>query len=558
MDSAASQPLWCRVESNGSSVTVKTVNSSSAPSEGTWSSTSACISSSGFTFKGGLLGFCANGYGYIDNLTIKSWNTATSAFDITEHVDEFTTNGSNYAEETIDYDRNGNLTYDGVQKYSYDAWNRMVAIAHAYRSSGTVSAGQSSVTMKYDGKGRRIQKAIANTGAWDCTYKYYYDGDSCIEERNGSDITFKKMVWGTNYIDELVQLKLCNGDCDTLDDLIVLDLNSYWICQDANYNVLGMVDETGALIERYEYSPYGQRKTFSSAGANDVGCYAPTLASRRGVAWNYALGDGPWAKNEFGHQGLMHDEEVDLVYNRARALHPGLGRFVQRDPIPARGLHGKYSYASCAPNRERDPSGLVVIIVSLPRDYRPCPVNCDVPTAPENPGEATPCDMDKHTAPSCDGGCKNALKTAKDSPAVRRILDQIRSAGGKEPEIECRRCFGPCAGVAAIARAGRIVVCDHPGAGWGPTEMDDDLAHELMHVLQFSRGDPDESCVDRMKMELEAYLAEPGAKSKEDILAYAMQGAVASSCGQGRCKPSDINDFLALWMWYHYQHLTGN
>jgi RHS repeat-associated protein len=36
---------------------------------------------------------------------------------------------------------------------------------------------------------------------------------------------------------------------------------------------------------------------------------------------------------EFGHQGLMHDEVVDLIHNRARTLHPRLARFTQRDPL---------------------------------------------------------------------------------------------------------------------------------------------------------------------------------------------------------------------------------
>jgi hypothetical protein len=35
-------------------------------------------------------------------------------------------------------------------------------------------------------RGRRISKVIANTGAWDCAYHYYYDGDSLVETRNGS------------------------------------------------------------------------------------------------------------------------------------------------------------------------------------------------------------------------------------------------------------------------------------------------------------------------------------------------------------------------------------
>jgi RHS repeat-associated protein len=34
-----------------------------------------------------------------------------------------------------------------------------------------------------------------------------------------------------------------------------------------------------------------------------------------------------------GHQGLYHDAETGLIYNRARMLHPTLGRFTQRDPL---------------------------------------------------------------------------------------------------------------------------------------------------------------------------------------------------------------------------------
>ena len=37
----------------------------------------------------------------------------------------------------------------------------------------------------------------------------------------------------------------------------------FWACQDANYNVLGLLSQAGWLTERYEYTPYGQRTIFS-------------------------------------------------------------------------------------------------------------------------------------------------------------------------------------------------------------------------------------------------------------------------------------------------------
>jgi uncharacterized protein RhaS with RHS repeats len=42
--------------------------------------------------------------------------------------------------------------------------------------------------MKYDGLGRRVEKAITNSGDWNFTYRYYYDGDRLAEERDGSDV----------------------------------------------------------------------------------------------------------------------------------------------------------------------------------------------------------------------------------------------------------------------------------------------------------------------------------------------------------------------------------
>ena len=225
------------------------------------------------------------------------------------------------------YDVAGNLTYDGLQCYTYDAWNRPATMAHGYRDAAGVHSGGVLSTSGYDGRGRRISKAITGTGSLDCTYQYYYDQDSPTETRNGSDIAIKQQVWGLQYVDELVQVQVAvNSDQSTDNSCDAL----YWVCQDANYNVLGLVDNHGVLAERYEYTPYGQRTVFFSPGVNDVGCYASTLTSRKIVVGGVPQ---PYGLCEFGHQGLQHDEESGLVYNRIRILLPALGRFMQRDPL---------------------------------------------------------------------------------------------------------------------------------------------------------------------------------------------------------------------------------
>jgi RHS repeat-associated protein len=180
---------------------------------------------------------------------------------------------------------------------------------------------------EYDGLGRRIVKAVQNSAGLDATYHYYYSGHSIVEVRNGSDATLKQYVWGRTYIDELVQTSINDDpadgteqDCET----------QYFAMQDANYNVLGIVDASGNLKERYEYTPYGERTVYYSPGPNDPKAMAPTSMSRR-VDIDGTL--QPYGINEFGHQGLFHDEETGLVYQRARIWNPPLGRFNQPDPL---------------------------------------------------------------------------------------------------------------------------------------------------------------------------------------------------------------------------------
>jgi hypothetical protein len=73
-----------------------------------------------------------------------------------------------------------------------------------------------------------------------------------------------------------------------------------------------VVNATGSLAERYEYSAYGQRQVFTSAGSNDPGCYTPILASRKITISSLSQ---PWGLNEVGHQGLLHDEQANVIYS---------------------------------------------------------------------------------------------------------------------------------------------------------------------------------------------------------------------------------------------------
>jgi RHS repeat-associated protein len=280
-----------------------------------------------------------------------------------------------------------------------------------------LQTGSTVATMSYDGKGRRIKKAIANDADLDCTYLYYHDGDSNLETRNGSGYVLKQQVWGTPYVDELVQVGV-NQDPDNANPSLPdnqeenLCERFFWTCQDANYNVLGVVYSTGVLSERYEYSPYGKRTTFSrgwlladldddgSVGSSDeaifnavnnttnpphradldgdgdidigdfaifAAAYGTSIATADPYAESPRAGGGSFrgridAGNatplcEHGHQGLSHDEELGLVYNRARILVPGYGRFGGRDPMEYHDGASLYPYIKSNSINGMDPRG---------------------------------------------------------------------------------------------------------------------------------------------------------------------------------------------------------
>ena len=220
-----------------------------------------------------------------------------------------------------------------------------------------MNATSTIATLEYDGLGRRISKAVTNSADWTATYHYYYDGYRMIETHDGSADVLKQHVWGPGapgYVDELVQIGINDDPTDAGED----DCETYYYAMHvANFNVLGLADSSGDLVERYEYSPYGQRTIYKYSGSNDALCSAPLLESQRveisGEPAAYSLCD-------IGHQGLMHDKEFTLIYNRARYLHPRLERFLQRDP---KGYVDGMNLYECAQGnrlRYRDPSGLKI------------------------------------------------------------------------------------------------------------------------------------------------------------------------------------------------------
>jgi len=244
------------------------------------------------------------------------------------------------------HDPAGNLVFDGVHYFQYDAFNRLVQVnligTATLDANGKIAGGELGrliARYMYDGLGRLIRKSTPIKPGFDdyddLQHKdYYYDGVRRIQEvitRPGDQPaiylndelpdtvdpsplagyttvwTDREYVWGPGYVDELV----CQVDRAGA---------VMYAIQDANDNLMALTDASGNMLEQYTYDAYGTPRVAET--------YSP-----------------PHAVNRIGHQGLFYDRfdgtmddpslepnAVGLYYNRNRSYAPHLGRFMQRDP----------------------------------------------------------------------------------------------------------------------------------------------------------------------------------------------------------------------------------
>ena len=200
-----------------------------------------------------------------------------------------------------EYDENGNLTWDGSHRYIYDYDNNLIG----YDGNGEV--------YKYDALGRRIAKN--NT-----VYSYY--GTQMIEETtNGNTSSY---LCG-NYIDDVLQMK--SND------------NIHYFHTNHLGSTIAISDSEGNVVERVTYDAYG----------------APSFYDADGVSTDVSSFNNPIL-----YTGREYNAEIGNYHYRARAMHPMLGRFMQKDPLMYINGMNDYSYVANNPMNLVDPSGLYV------------------------------------------------------------------------------------------------------------------------------------------------------------------------------------------------------
>ena len=203
---------------------------------------------------------------------------------------------------------------------TYDAWNRLVKVEDSVEVI---------LTNQYDGLNRRIVRDGAEQ-----RHFYYNQQWQVVEERVGTSTTSdKQYMYHPHYVDAVALMRNSSS-------------SEYFYLQDANFNVTAVTDNTGAVVERYAYTPYGEATILNGASDPD------------GAEWSVDTG-GSDILNEYLYTGRRLDPETGLQINRRRFYHAPLGRWVNRDPIGYEGSQWNlYEYVNGKPLVSVDPVGL--------------------------------------------------------------------------------------------------------------------------------------------------------------------------------------------------------
>jgi RHS repeat-associated protein len=239
--------------------------------------------------------------------------------------------------ELFEYDAAGNRLYDEERAYSYNELNQLVEddehwyehdldgnmVLKVEKATGDstkffwdienrlvrIEKPGTLAEYSYGPLGRQLAKTVNGT-----TTEYRYDGEDLILELDGTGAVTGSWTFGPG-IDQPLAMNRSG-------------VNHYYLA-DGLGSVTALADETGAMVQTYEYGVFGE------------------ITEQAGNL-----------ENPFAYTGREWEREVELYYYRARWYAPQLAGFLSMDPVMSEPGFSQYTYVANCPTVFTDPTGL--------------------------------------------------------------------------------------------------------------------------------------------------------------------------------------------------------
>jgi RHS repeat-associated protein len=265
-----------------------------------------------------------------------------------------TSSSPSYETRHVRYDALGNITFKSeVGNYSYGSRPHAVAATSGVLEASYVYDANGNML---SGAGRSIAYTSFNMPATieqgGSVLSFSYDAEHARTKRSGPEGTEyylnPRIDLGGHY-EKLIKL---NGQVEHkhylyagADAIGVYTTRSdgaaqtRYFLKDSLQSIVGITDESGAVVERFSYDAWGKRVHSSAQDAHS----------------------GAVESTHHGFTGHEHLPEVGLIHMNGRVYDPVLGRFLTADPniqFPDNGQSlNRYSYVLNGPLSHTDPSG---------------------------------------------------------------------------------------------------------------------------------------------------------------------------------------------------------
>jgi len=220
------------------------------------------------------------------------------------------------------------ITYDAIGNPL--KWHNASVLEWVGRQLNLIGYSDGSVTnFVYNADGIRTEKWYFNAGGSRTgIVKYTLDGSTIVaENRNGTNIYY-------TYDDKGAIMGMIYGG------------HSYLFSKNLQGDVIGIYNEDGNLVAKYEYSAYGEITAITDASGNDVSGNTSHIANI----------------NPFRYRGYYYDTETGFYYLQSRYYDPVVGRFLNADAIEYLGTgefvsYNLFAYCGNNPVMGYDPLG---------------------------------------------------------------------------------------------------------------------------------------------------------------------------------------------------------